>query len=97
MMDLKKKRIANQNLSDSLVHLIFDNMGNKSRIPPKNIPVEKLADVAKAATTVGTETGKQGEGDGRPVMAFYYDDKPLAISITVGRNGFVVGMNPLSQ
>ena len=64
-MDLKK-RIANQNLSDSLVHLIFDNMGNKSRIPPKNIPVEKLADVAKAATT-GTEIGRQGEGDGRPV------------------------------
>jgi len=47
--------------------------------------------------TVGTEIGLQGADDGRPVMAFYYDDNPLAIAITVSGNGFVISMNPQSK
>jgi hypothetical protein len=39
----------------------------------------------------------QGQDDGRPVMAFYYDDKPLPIAITVSDNGFIVSMNPQSK
>ena len=47
----------------------------------------------KAATTVGRRIGYQGTGTGRPIVAFIYKQELFIIGITVGTNGFVVGMN----
>lgn len=51
---------------------------------------EELVEVAQATTSVGTYAGRQNT---RPVMLLLYKDTPLAVAITVGSNGFVVGMN----
>jgi len=51
---------------------------------------EELVEVAQAATNVGTYAGSQNT---RPVLLLLYKDIPLAVAITVGSNGFVVGMN----
>jgi hypothetical protein len=56
---------------------------------------DKLAELAEAATTIGHPGGEQkgGEGPGRPIFVLSFYGKPLAVAITVGSNGFVVGMN----
>jgi len=30
----------------------------------------------------------------RPILLLYFYDKPIAVAISIGSNGFVVGMNP---
>ena len=57
----------------------------------------ELGEVAKAATTIGDVVGSQGGktrvGPGRPVLLLIYKDTPLAVAISIGSNGFLVGMN----
>ena len=33
-------------------------------------------------------------GPGRPILLLFFHDKPIAVAISVGDNGFVAGMNP---
>ena len=39
----------------------------------------------------------QGTGTGRPIVAFIYKQELFIIGITVGTNGYVVGMNLASR
>ncbi|KAL2359231.1 hypothetical protein RJZ56_007922 [Blastomyces dermatitidis] len=60
------------------------------------ISEEQLGEVAEAATTVGYPGGQQGgskKGPGRPIFALAFYGKLVAVAISVGSNGFVVGMN----
>lgn len=63
------------------------------------ISKEKLVEVAEAATTVGIrggEQGRKGKKLGRPIFGLFFYGKPLSVAISVGSNGFVVGMNSSS-
>lgn len=57
----------------------------------------ELEEVAKAATTIGDLVGAQGGkrrvGPGRPIFLLIFKDTPLAVAISIGSNGFLVGMN----
>ena len=56
---------------------------------------EKLPVLAEAHTTVGRHIGYSGKDS--PVMATYVDGRVHKTAVTVGNNGFVVGMNPVSR
>lgn len=58
------------------------------------VPEDKLIEVAEAATSVGYPDGFQGPDPGRPILGLFFHGRPLAVAISVGSNGFVVGMNP---
>lgn len=64
----------------------------------RGIPEDKIAELVEAATTLGTLAGRQGKEDRRPpprpILVLYFYGKPFAVAISVGSNGFVVGMNP---
>ena len=57
----------------------------------------ELEEVARSATTMGDFAGSQGGNSrgrtGRPVLLLVYKDTPLAVAISIGSNGFIVGMN----
>ncbi|KAK2765548.1 hypothetical protein FQN54_008402 [Arachnomyces sp. PD_36] len=60
------------------------------------ITAGQLAELAEAATTVGYPGGYQGgskKRPGRPIFALSFYGTLLAVAISVGSNGFVVGMN----
>lgn len=58
------------------------------------IPTTQLAEVAEATTTVGIPGDAQSKwGAGRPILGIFFHEKPLAVAVSVGSNGFVVGMN----
>lgn len=60
------------------------------------ITKDQLSEVAQAATTIGIpggQQGKKGKRLGRPIFGLIFYGKPLAVAVTVGSNGFVVGMN----
>ncbi|VUC31287.1 unnamed protein product [Clonostachys rosea] len=67
---------------------------HKEEFANKGIPEEKLDELAEAATQVGYPAGYQGKGLGRPIVLLYFYNDPVAVAISVGANGFVVGMNP---
>ncbi|KAK4152636.1 hypothetical protein C8A00DRAFT_34666 [Chaetomidium leptoderma] len=56
---------------------------------------EKLPILAEAHTTVGRYIGEQGKD--RPIMATHIDGRVHRNAITVGSNGYVVSMNPVSS
>lgn len=61
-----------------------------------NITNDQLPEVAEAATKIGILgflQGKRGNETDRPVFALNFYDKPLAVAVSVGNNGFVIGMN----
>jgi hypothetical protein len=48
------------------------------------------------AATRGEYTGRiQGRPPGRPIFAIEYDGKTKYIAVTIGRNGYIVGANPV--
>lgn len=61
------------------------------------ISQNELVEVAKAATqvgdVVGSQRGKSRTGPGRPIFLMIYKDIPVAVAISIGSNGFLVGMN----
>lgn len=60
------------------------------------ITKDQLSEIAEAATTVGIPGGQQGNKGkrlGRPIFGLFFYGKPLAVAVSVGSNGFVVGMN----
>ncbi|KAL2361690.1 hypothetical protein RJZ56_005438 [Blastomyces dermatitidis] len=58
------------------------------------ITKDRLAELAEAATTVGYLGGMQGHRQpGRPIFALSFYGKLVAVAISVGSNGFVIGMN----
>ena len=60
------------------------------------ITKDQLSEVAEAATTVGIpggQQGKKGKRLGRPIFGLFFYGEPLAVAVSVGSNGFVVGMN----
>lgn len=63
------------------------------------ITKDQLAEIAEAATTIGIPGGVQGQKKkriGRPIFGLFFYGKPLAVAVSVGSNGFVVGMNRAS-
>ena len=63
------------------------------------ITKDQLSEVAEAATSVGIPGGQQGKKGtrlGRPIFGLFFYGKPLAVAVSVGSNGFVVGMNRAS-
>ncbi len=42
---------------------------------------------------MGKPGGLQGKRPGRPIFGLFFHDLPIAVAVTVGTNGFVVGMN----
>ena len=69
-----------------------------SQFNEAGIPPHDYAELVQAATTVGLFTNFQGRrgdrGTGRAVYLLYFHGRGVAVAITIGTNGFVVGMNP---
>lgn len=60
------------------------------------ITKDQLSEIAEAATTIGIPGGQQGNKAkrlGRPIFGLFFYGKALAVAVSVGSNGFVVGMN----
>lgn len=62
---------------------------------PRDEQREKLPVLAQAHTTVGRYIGLQGPD--RPIMATFVDGRVQRNAISVGNNGYVVGMNAVSS
>ena len=63
------------------------------------ITTDQLPEVAEAATKIGIFgflQSKRGSETDRPVFALNFYGKPLAVAVSVGDNGFVIGMNASS-
>lgn len=60
---------------------------------------ERLPQMMEAATTVGRHIGYVSKRKDRPVMATYMNDEQRIVrnGMTIGNNGFIVGMNPLRK
>lgn len=61
-----------------------------------DITNDQLPEVAEAATKIwilGFLQGKKGNELDRPIFALNFYGKPLAVAVSVGSNGFVIGMN----
>lgn len=81
-------------VEDNLPTAGYQHMLNHaSEFEQIGITKHQLSEVAEAVTTVGIRGGKQGKKPGRPIFGLYFYGKPLAVAISVGSNGFVVGMN----
>ena len=64
-----------------------------------DITNDQLPEVAEAATKIGILgflQGKRGNETDRPVFGLNFYGNPLAVAISVGNNGFVIGMNASS-
>jgi hypothetical protein len=76
------------------------------------ISQNKLPELAEAGTKVGIIKEKKkeekeekeeeeklnnGKKERRPVIGLVFYGKPVAIEVTIGSNGFIVGMNPKSM
>ncbi|MBS9359781.1 hypothetical protein JL739_01435 [Listeria welshimeri] len=55
-----------------------------------------LPDFLMTALEKGKMVGHQGKGKGRPIYEVIYNGKKYRVAITVGKNGFIVGANPVS-
>lgn len=74
--------------------LILANEFQKSGITNNQLP-----EIAEAATSIGILGFLKGKTEtkiGRPVFALKFYGKCLAVAISVGDNGFVIGMNRTS-
>lgn len=84
-------------VEDNLPSAGYQHMLNHaSEFEQIGITKDQLSEVAEAATTVGIHGGQQskrGKKLGRPIFGLFFYGKPLAVAISVGSNGFVVGMN----
>jgi len=59
----------------------------------KGITEAEIPQVLQIATTRGKIVGQQGKKKGRPIFETNHDGKEVYLAITIGSNGFVVGMN----
>jgi integrase len=55
-----------------------------------DVKVIQIPDLVVQAATRGVVTGVQGT---RPVYATVFNGKPVAVAVTVGDNGYIVGAN----
>lgn len=63
----------------------------------ENYEPQQLMELAQASTSIGLPMGIQGKkGRSRPIFGLFFYDKPLAVAVQVGSNGFVVSMNKKS-
>lgn len=69
----------------------FERAGIPAAQQPQKLPV-----LVEAHTTVGRHVGFQGKRKDRPIMSTYVDGRVQRSAVTVGANGYVVGMNPVS-
>ena len=70
---------------------------HKEQFASQGVSETQLAELAEAATTVGKYIGQQSKQAGakpRAIFVLYFYDKPLAVAISIGTNGFLFGMNP---
>ena len=70
----------------------FEGVGIKSCDQPQNLPI-----LVEAHTTVGRHISYQGKDTTRPIMATYIDGKVHKGVVSVARNGYTVGMNPVTN
>lgn len=48
------------------------------------------------AVKEGTIVSRQRHGTGRPVYEFYYEGKRRRVAVSIGKNGYIVGANPMT-
>jgi hypothetical protein len=70
-------------------------LNHRAEFEKLGVPASKLMEVAEAATTRGYYGGIQPccKAPGRPIFGLFFHGKPLAVAISIGTNGFIVGMN----
>ncbi|PWR40046.1 hypothetical protein DK324_04515 [Listeria monocytogenes] len=56
----------------------------------------ELPDFLITALEKGNIVAYQGKGKGRPIYEVIYNGRKYRVAITVGKNGFIVGANPVS-
>jgi hypothetical protein len=77
-----------------LQHIINEHADDFAR---QGIAESDIPRVVHEAATRGEYTGRiQGRPPGRPIFAIEYDGKTKYIAVTIGRNGYIVGANPVS-
>lgn len=96
---LKKQYIWVENIESTKVG--YKHMLTHSKeFQQLDIPNEQLPKVAKAATTIrilGFLQGKIETKIGRPVFDLNFYSKCFSVTVSVGDNGFVIGMNKTFQ
>ena len=67
-----------------------------NEIRKAGIPNEQLPEVAETATTIGILGFLQGKTEtqiGRPIVGLNFYGKCFSVAVSVGDNGFAIGMN----
>ena len=76
-----------------LQHIVNEHADDFAR---QGIAESEIPRVVHEAATRGEYTGRiQGRPPGRPIFAIEYDGKAKYIAVTIGRNGYIVGANPV--
>lgn len=59
----------------------------------KGIMEKDIPNYIATAIKEGKVIGYQGKGNGRPIYEFKYNGKIERAAITIGNNGFIIGLN----
>ncbi|MCA1676173.1 MAG: hypothetical protein LC799_29690 [Actinobacteria bacterium] len=63
----------------------------------QGVAQEDIAQLVHEAATRGEYTGRfQGRPPGRPIFAVEYHGETKYIAVSIGKNGYIVGANPVS-
>ncbi|WP_239075194.1 T7SS effector LXG polymorphic toxin [Listeria seeligeri] len=81
------------NPSAGFEHILIEH---GEQFAKQGISKAELPDFLMTALEKGKIVGYQGKGEGRPIYEVVYNGKKHRVAITVGKNGFIVGANPVS-
>ncbi|ARM71975.1 hypothetical protein LMxysn_0340 [Listeria monocytogenes] len=81
------------NPSAGFEHILIEH---GEQFAKQGISKSELPDFLMTALEKGKVVGYQGKGKGRPIYEVIYNGKKHRVAITVGKNGFIVGANPVS-
>ncbi|WP_238145213.1 pre-toxin TG domain-containing protein, partial [Lactiplantibacillus plantarum] len=81
------------NTSAGFEHILIEH---GEQFTKQGISKSELPDFLMTVLEKGKIIGYQGKGKGRPIYEVIYNGKKYRAAITVGKNGFIVGANPVS-
>ncbi|MEN2666676.1 T7SS effector LXG polymorphic toxin [Listeria aquatica] len=81
------------NSSAGFEHILIEH---GEQFVKQGISKVELPDFLMSALEKGKVIGYQGRGKGRPIYEVIYNGEMRRVAITVGKNGFIVGANPVS-
>lgn len=61
------------------------------------VVIADVPDLTTRAATEGKMLGYQGQGTGRAIVEVEYQGPKQFVSVSVGGNGYVVGVNPANK